>query len=61
MLFDSMTNDVITAAKDERKPGLKEKFTKWGSAEDAFQFWAEGLTMVLDQAHGLNTELNDRC
>ena len=27
MLFDSMTNDVIAATKDERKPGLKEKFT----------------------------------
>ena len=35
MLFDSMTNDVIAATKDERKPGLKEKFTKWWSAEDA--------------------------
>jgi hypothetical protein len=36
MLFDSMTNDVIAAAKDERKPRLKQKFTKWRSAEDAF-------------------------
>jgi hypothetical protein len=55
MLFGSMTNDVIAAAKDERKPGLKEKFTNWGYAEDALQFWAEGLTMILDQAHGLKT------
>jgi len=51
MVFDSMTNDVIAAAKDERTTGLKEKFTKWGSAEDAFQFWADRLTVVLDQAH----------
>jgi len=53
MVFDSMTNDVIAAAKDERTIGLKEKFTKWGSVEDAFQFWAGRLTVVLDQAHGL--------
>jgi len=55
MLFYSMTNDLIAAAKNKRKQALKEKFTKWGSDEDAFQFWAEGLTMLLDQAHGLNT------
>jgi len=33
-----MTKDVIAAAKDKRKPGLKEKFTKWGYAEDGLQF-----------------------
>ena len=55
MLFDSLTNDALAAAKDERKTGLKEKFTKWGSAEDAFQFWAEKLAAFLDQARGLKT------
>jgi len=55
MVFDSMTQDVIAAAKDKRTIGLKEKFTKWGSAEDAFQFWAERLKSFMDKVHGRNT------
>jgi len=42
---------VVAAARDERTTGLKEKFTKWGSAEDAFQFWADRLKAFLDHAH----------
>jgi hypothetical protein len=53
LIFDSLTQDVIAAAKDSRTAGLKEKFTKWGAAEDAFQFWANSLRIFLDQAHGL--------
>jgi putative nucleotidyltransferase with HDIG domain len=52
LAFDSLTGEVVAAAQDERT-GLKEKFTKWGSAEDAFQFWAERIRTVLDQAHTL--------
>jgi putative nucleotidyltransferase with HDIG domain len=52
MVFDSMTQEVILAAKDWRTIGLKEKFTKWGSAEDAFQFWAERIKLFTDGAHG---------
>jgi hypothetical protein len=55
VVFDSLTQDVIAAAKDRRTIGLKEKFTKWGAVEDAFQFWADRLRMFLDQAHGLPT------
>jgi len=51
LMFDSMTGEVVAAAKDERTTGLKEKFTRWGSAEDAFQFWADRLKAFLDQAH----------
>jgi putative nucleotidyltransferase with HDIG domain len=50
MIFDSMTNSPIAAAKDDQKVGLKEKFTKWGSAEDAFKYWADKLRLFLDQA-----------
>ena len=53
LIFDSLTQDVIAAAKDSKTTGLKEKFTKWGAAEDAFQFWASSLKRFLDQAHGL--------
>jgi len=51
LMFDSMTGEVVAAAKDERTTGLKEKFTRWGSAEDAFQFWADRLKAFLDQVH----------
>jgi hypothetical protein len=51
LMFDSMTGEVVAAAKDERASGLKEKFTKWGSVDDAFQFWAERLKAFLDRAH----------
>ena len=54
IVFDSMTQDVIAATKDKRTFGLKEKFTKWGSAEDAFQFWAERLRSFIDKVHGRN-------
>jgi putative nucleotidyltransferase with HDIG domain len=52
LVLDSLTGDVLAAVQDERT-GLKEKFTKWGSAEDAFQFWAERIRTVLDQAHAI--------
>lgn len=48
MVLDSMTNDVIGVAKDERAAGFTERFTKWGSAEEAFKFWAERLKLFLD-------------
>jgi putative nucleotidyltransferase with HDIG domain len=53
MMFDSVSQNVVAAAKDERPIGLKEKFTKWGSAEDAFKYWADRLRLFLDQAHGV--------
>jgi len=54
VVFDSMTQEVILAAKDWRTIGLKEKFTKWGSAEDAFQFWAERIKLFIDRTRGRN-------
>jgi len=53
MIFDSMSNSPIAAAKDDQKVGLKEKFTKWGSAEDAFKYWADRLRLFLDQARNV--------
>jgi putative nucleotidyltransferase with HDIG domain len=49
LVLDSMTNIPIMAAIDDQKTGLKEKFTKWGSAEDAFKFWAHRTRLFLDQ------------
>ncbi|MEJ2167263.1 MAG: DUF3313 domain-containing protein, partial [Desulfobacterales bacterium] len=53
MVLDSMTNDVIAVAQDEKSAGFTERFSKWGSAEDAFKFWGERIKLFLDQAHGM--------
>ena len=53
MVFDSMTNRPIAAAKDDQKVGLREKLTKWGSAEDAFKYWADRFRLFLDQARNV--------
>jgi hypothetical protein len=53
MAIDSTSNDVIAVAQDKRTAGFGERFTKWGSAEDAFKFWGERIKLFLDQAHGV--------
>ena len=52
MALDSMTNDVLAAAEDERSASFGERFTKWGSAEEAFKYWAERVKLYLDKVHG---------
>jgi hypothetical protein len=52
MAMDSMTHDVIAAAQDDRSAGLTERFSKWGSTEEAFKFWAERIKLFLDRTHG---------
>ncbi|MCB2170545.1 MAG: DUF3313 domain-containing protein [Deltaproteobacteria bacterium] len=51
MALDSMTNDVIAVAQDEKTAGFTERFSKWGSADEAFKFWAERVKLFLDQMH----------
>jgi hypothetical protein len=53
MAMDSMTNDVIAVAQDDRSAGFTERFSKWGSAQDAFKFWGERIKLFMDQAHGV--------
>jgi hypothetical protein len=53
MALDSMTNDVIIVAQDEKTAGFTERFSKWGSADEAFKFWAERVKLFLDQMHHL--------
>jgi len=48
MALDSTTNQVIAAGEDERSAGFTERFSKWGSAEDAFKFWAGRLRAFMD-------------
>ena len=51
MALDSSTNNVIAVAEDERSAGFTERFSKWGSAEDAFKFWAGKLRTFMDGLH----------
>lgn len=48
MAIDSMTNDVIAVAQDDRSAAFTERFSKWGSAEEAFKFWGERIKLFMD-------------
>ena len=41
IILDSLTNEVLAVAYLEYAAGFTERFTKWGSVEDAFKYWAE--------------------
>ena len=48
LFIDSMTNEVLGAGYDEYKAGFTERFTKWGSVEDAFTYWAKRGVQALE-------------
>jgi len=50
MILDAQTNTVIAVAKDEKTAGFTERFSKWGSAEEAFTYWADRLVQFLVNA-----------
>ena len=52
MALDSMTNDVIAVAQDDKSAGFTERFSKWSSTEDAFMLRADRIKLFLDRAHG---------
>jgi len=47
MALDSITNDVIGVGVDERTAEFQERFSKWGSAEEAFHFWAGRMVQFI--------------
>ncbi len=49
--LDSTTNEVIAIAVDDQKAGFTERFSKWGSAKEAFKFWAQRIKKVMDDVH----------
>jgi hypothetical protein len=53
MALDSTTNDVIAVAEDEQTAGYLERFSRLGSAKDAFKYWAERIKLFMDEAHGV--------
>ena len=54
MVMDSMSNEVIGVAEDEYKAGFTERFSKWGSAEEAFKYWGKRIRQIADE--GLTPE-----
>jgi hypothetical protein len=50
MALDSMTNDILVLAVDNRKAEFEQRFSKWGSATDAFKFWSEMIVKFIDHA-----------
>jgi hypothetical protein len=53
MALDSMTNDMLILALDTRKAEFEQRFSKWGSATDAFKFWAARAVTFIDNAVGV--------
>ena len=48
MLIDSRTNEVMAAGYLEYKAGFTERFTKWGSVEDAFEYWGKAGAKAIE-------------
>ncbi len=53
MALDSMTEEIIVMAVDQRKAEFEQRFSKWGSANDAFKLWAEKTVALIDGARGV--------
>jgi len=51
--LDSLTNERIGAAVDQQTGSKLTGMSKWGSAKEAFEFWAGRLKTFLDGAHGV--------
>jgi len=56
MALDSQSEEVIAVARDEQTAGFTERFSRYGSAKEAFKFWAERLRKFMDEAHGVKKQ-----
>ena len=52
MSLDSTTNAVIALGANSRAAAFDERFSKWGSANEAFKFWSETVAKAIDALHG---------
>ena len=50
--LDSVTNERLAAAADRQAGGKIDSMSTFGTAEDAFKFWAQRLRTKLDELHG---------
>jgi hypothetical protein len=51
-ILDSTTNAVIAMGANSRAAAFDERFSKWGSANEAFKFWSERIATSVDNVHG---------
>lgn len=56
MALDSMTNEILILVVDEKKAEFEQRFSKWGSATDAFKFWSELCVRFIDNARGVKRD-----
>jgi len=50
--LDSSTNQLIAGGVDRRSVGQIDSVSKFGTADEAFKFWAQRLRRWLDEVHG---------
>ncbi len=53
MVLDTTTNEVIAMGMDQRAAAFDQRFSKWGSAMDAFKFWSERIVVNIDALQGV--------
>jgi hypothetical protein len=56
MALDSMTEEILALGVDVRKAEFEQRFSKWGSATDAFKFWSQRTVAVIDNVKGVKRE-----
>ncbi len=56
MALDSMTNEMLVLAVDDRQAEFEQRFSKWGSAADAFKLWSELCVKFIDSARGVKRD-----
>ena len=47
MILDTTTNEVVAMGAIKRAAEFDERFSKWGSAKEAFKFWSEKLVKTI--------------
>lgn len=56
IVLDSTTNEAVFLAADTQKAAFESRFSKWGSATDAFKFWADKAVQYIDADKGVKRE-----
>ena len=52
MALDSTTNDVLVMGVDQQQAAFVSRFSRYGSAKDAFKFWSERIVLFIDDTKG---------
>ncbi len=56
MILDTATNEIVALGATKRAAEFDERFSKWGSATDAFKFWSELAVKFIDNTRGVKRE-----